>query len=145
MIEEKTRTVCFFKNTCHHCHNDIEYPLLGDFSYGEVIFQTIDAQHFALAVLIDNKTFAFIRDSLKTLKDKKADPQHILARVADPLSGFEFTNHILCPICRHKQRNFIDNFRKRLVEIPVGTWHAFESLSEENRFQLVSEIITGKI
>jgi hypothetical protein len=29
-----------FRNTCHKCYNDIEFPLLGNLSDGEMIFQT---------------------------------------------------------------------------------------------------------
>ena len=140
-----TKTVYFFKNTCPHCYNDIEYPLLGDFSYGEIIFQTTNAQQFALAVLIDNNTFKFICDFLETSNSKGVDPHYILARLADTLDGQEFTSHTLCPICKHRQRNFMDNFRKRMQDIPFVTWHAFESITEENKGQLISEIINNKI
>ena len=145
MIKEKNRFVYYYKNECPHCFNNIEYPLLGDFIYGELIFQTTDAQQFALAVLIDNVTFKFICDFLKTFKNKNADPQEILARVADPLNDMEFITDIICPICRHKQRNYIDNFRKRLQEIPLVTWDNFENISEEDKLELISEIITGKV
>jgi len=52
--------------------------VLDDFSYGELIFQTIDGQDFCIALLIDNPSFEFIEEVLKNdkeLKHKKVDPQ----------------------------------------------------------------------
>ena len=80
-IVNKARTVYNFKNTCHNCFNDIGFPRPGDFSYGELIFQTKDGQDFRIAELIDNKTFDFITTTLKSdkeLKHKKEDAQKIL-------------------------------------------------------------------
>ena len=94
---------------------------------------------------IDNNTFKFICDFLETSNSKGVDPHYILARLADTLDGQEFTSHTLCPICKHRQRNFMDNFRKRMQDIPFVTWHAFESITEENKGQLISEIINNKI
>lgn len=99
----KTRTVYNFLNTCNKCFNDIEYPLLGDFSYGELIFQTTDGQDFFLVELINNKTFDFICTFLKNKagqKIRKADPQKILALLADKGKGKEFAiDYPICPIC----------------------------------------------
>ena len=73
-----------------------------------MIFQTKDAKDFYIAVLIDNKTFDFIADILKTNKDfksRKADPQKILALIADKVDNKEFTTDFpICPICKSKQR-----------------------------------------
>ena len=83
-VTYQTKRVYDFKNTCQYCFNDIEFPLLGDFSYGEIILQTIDGQDFYVAELIENKTFSFIVEHLKADKkqiDKELDPQKILAVV----------------------------------------------------------------
>jgi len=42
-----SRAVIFFKNTCSSCFNDVGIPLLGDFAYGEFIYQTSDGHNYA--------------------------------------------------------------------------------------------------
>ena len=144
-VGKHTREIYFFRNTCHRCFNDVEIPSLGDFAYGELIFQTTNAQDFALVTLIDNKTFSFIINALETLKNKKTDPQYVLARLADPLNGKEFTIDRLCPICRHKQRHFVDYIKTSSKKLPFVSWNSFEDLNEENKIQLIKEIVSNKI
>lgn len=145
VVTKDTRETYFFKNTCHHCFNDIEYPSLGDFSYGELIFQTTDAKDFAIATLIDNITFASVTNILKSINNKKSDPQNILARLADPLNNQEFTKDTLCPICRHKQGYFTDLVRTNSKELSFVTWNKFESLIHQDKLILIMEIINAKI
>ena len=141
----KTQTAYNFRNTCHKCFNDIEFPLLGDFAYGEIIFQTKDAKDFYIAVLIDNKTFDFIADILKTNKDfksRKADPQKILALIADKVNNKEYTTDFpICPICKSKQRSFGDGNRTTQIELGFATWKEFESLSQESKLNKLQEVI----
>ena len=141
----KTQTAYNFRNTCHKCFNDIEFPLLGDFAYGEMIFQTKDAKDFYIAVLIDNKTFDFVTEVLehnKDLKNKKADPQKILALIADKVDNKEFTtDYPICPICKSRQRSFGDNIRTTKVELGFATWTDFESLSHERKLARLQEVI----
>ena len=141
----KTRTAYNFRNTCLNCFNDIEFPLLGDFAYGEIIFQTKDAKGFCIAVLIDNKTFDFITEVLehnKDFKSKKADPEKILALIADKVDGKEFTtDYPICPICKSRQRSYGDNIRTTKIELGFATWTAFESLSQEGKLTKLQEVI----
>ena len=141
----KTQTAYNFRNTCYKCFNDIEFPLLGDFAYGEMIFQTKDAKDFYIAVLIDNKTFDFITEVLQhntNFKAKKADPQKILALIADKVDNKEFTtNYPICPICKSRQRSFGDNIRTTKIELGFATWTDFESLSQESKLAKLKEII----
>ena len=141
----KTRTAYNFRNTCHSCFNDIEFPLLGDFDYGEIIFQTKDAKDFYIAVLIDNKTFDFITEALehnKEFKNKKADPQQILVLIADKVDNKEFTtDYPICPICKSRQRSFGDNIRTTKIELSFATWTDFESLSQEGKLTRLKEVI----
>lgn len=137
----KTQTAYNFRNTCHKCFNDIELPLLGDFAYGEIIFQTKDAKDFYIGVLIDNKTFDFIKEVLQHNKDfqnRKADPHKILALIADK----EFTTDFpICPICKARQRSFDDNIRTTKIELRFATWTEFESLSQESKLSKLQEVI----
>ena len=140
---ENTTTVYKFRNTCYKCWNDIEFPLLSDFTYGEVIFQTKDAQDFYVAVLIDNKTFDFITDFLQDKKRlKKADPQKILAQIADKVNNQEFTTHFpICPVCKARKRYFTDNIRTTKIELGYATWTDFESLSQENKLRRLRGVL----
>ncbi len=144
-LDNKTQTVYNFKNTCHNCFNDIEYPLLSDFSYGELIFQTKDGQDFGIAVLIDNITFEFVVQTLKKDKElerKKVDPQKILTLVADKLNNKEFTtDYPICPICKKRQRHFNDNVRTTKRELNFVTWHDFENLTSDDKIKRIKEAI----
>jgi hypothetical protein len=141
----KTQTAYNFRNTCQKCFNDIEFPLLGDFAYGEMIFQTKDAKDFYIAVLIDNKTFDFIVDFLENNKDfkgRRADPQKILTLIADKVDNKEFTtDYPICPICKARQKSFGDNIRTTKIELDFATWTEFESLSQENKLSKLQEVI----
>lgn len=144
-VVNKTQTVYNFKNTCYNCFNDIEFPLLGDFSYGELVFQTKDGQDFCLAVLIDNPTFDFIVETLKNdkeLKHKKVDPQKILTLVADKVNDKDFTtDYPICPICKKKQRQFNDNIRTSKKELHFATWSGFEKLTNDDKKKRIKEAI----
>ena len=141
----KTKTAYNFRNTCHKYFNNIDFPILGDFAYGEVIFQTKDANDFYIAVLINNNTFDFITDTLKhnkEFKDKKADPQKILALLADKIENKEYTtDYPICPICKSRQRNFGDNIRTNKIELGVVTWMDFETLSQDDKLSKLHEVI----
>ena len=140
-VVNKTQTVYNFRNTCYNCFNDIEFPLLGDFSYGELIFQTKDGQDFGIAVLINNATFNFIIDTLKKdkeLEHNKVDPQKILTLVADKLDNKEFTSdYPICPICKKRQRHFNDNVRTSKRELNFVTWRDFESLTPDDKMKRI--------
>jgi hypothetical protein len=143
-VEIKTKPVYNFRNTCSNCFNDIEFPLLGDFSYGELIVQTKDGQDFGVLTLIDNPALAFIENTLMSdaeLNQKKADPQKILTLVADTLNGKEFTtDYPICPICRERQKHFNDNKRTRKKELPLATWNDFEKLTQAGKIGRIKEV-----
>jgi hypothetical protein len=142
---DRTRTAYNFRNTCHKCYNDIEFPLLGDFAYGEMIFQTKDAKDFYIAVLIDNKTFDFVVAILKqdkAFQNKKLDPQKILALIADKADNKEFiTDFPICPICKSRLRSFGDGNRTTQIELGLATWTEFENLSKQGKLSRLKEVI----
>jgi hypothetical protein len=141
----KTKTVYNFLNTCNKCFNDIEYPLLGDFSYGELIFQTSDGLDFFIVELIDNKTLDFIYAFLNSKvgqKISKADPQKILALLADKVEGKEIAiDYPICPNCKRKQNHFNDNIRTTKRQIGFATWTNFESLTVDNKTRRLEDIL----
>ena len=142
---ERTRIVFNFKNTCQSCFNDIEFPLLGDFSYGETIFQTTDGQDFYIAILIDNASLDFVSTILKTdseLKQRKIDPQRILAILADKVDGKEFTIHYpICPICKHEIKHYSDDSKTGEKELPFASWNDFEKLTNDQKISLIKEAV----
>ncbi|HRI20140.1 MAG TPA: hypothetical protein PLA68_04280 [Panacibacter sp.] len=143
-VNNKTQTVYNFKNTCYRCFNDIEIPLLGDFAYGELIFQTKDGQDYFVAILIDNAIFDFIVETLtndEELKHKKVDPQKILTLLADKINGIGFTtDYPICPICKRRQNHFNDNIRTTERELHFATWNDFENLTHDNKIKQIKEV-----
>jgi len=142
----KTRTAYNFRNICHKCFNDIEFPLLGDFAEGEIIFQTKDAKDFYIAVLIDNKSLDFIIDFLKQDKNFKEDntavSQRMLALIADKVDNKELTTDFpICPICKSRQRSFGDGNRTTQIELRFASWSHFESLTQERKLIKLKEVI----
>jgi len=139
------RTVHNFKNTCQNCSNDIEFPLLGDFAYGEIIFQTKDAKDFYIAVLIDNNTFSFITETLqrnKELTNKEVDPKKVLALLADKVNNKELTaDYPLCPICGILLTSYGDNIRTTTREIAYASWGEFERLEPDYKIELIKKAI----
>ena len=143
----KRKTAYNFKNTCQKCYNDIEFPLLGDFSYGEVIFQTKDGQEFYIAELINNKTYHFISEYLNTdqeLKSKRTDPQRILIIVADKSTDKEFaTEYPICPNCKSVQIYYTDNVRTSKSELHYATWNHFEQLKDNDKIEEIRKAAIG--
>jgi hypothetical protein len=143
----KKITVYNFLNTCYKCFRRIEYPLLGDFSYGQLLFQTKDGQDYFFVELIDNMTFKFICDFLSSktgVKIGKANPQKILALLADKVNGKEFTtDYPICPKCKRKQIWYNDNNRTSKRQIGFASWVDFENLSTEAKENKLEHIITS--
>jgi hypothetical protein len=144
-VTNHTKTVYNFKNTCQKCFNYIEFPLLGDFSYGEIILQTKDAQDFYVAELINNETFNFIVEHLQGDKEplqKKADAQKVLTRVADKPNGKEFSADFpICPICKNKQNHYSDNVRTSTRELLFVTWNDFQKLTKSDKVEQIRKAV----
>ncbi len=142
---KRTQTVYNFKNTCDNCFNDIEFPLLGDFTEGQLIFQTLDAQDFCIASLVNNLTFDFIIEALekdKQLVFNRVDAKKILIFIADKLHNQGFAlDYPICPICKKTPRHFNDNIRTNKRELNFVTWHNFENLTLTEKTKRVEEAI----
>ena len=148
-VSKLTKTIYNFKNTCKKCCNDIEFPLLGDFSYGEIILQTKDGRDFYIAELIDNEVFKFIVEYLQKdqqLLPKKADPQKVLTLVADKQDGkfFSMEYHI-CPICKSKQNHYSDNSRTNTIELAFATWNEFQQLTDKEKVEQIRKAVNKLI
>lgn len=145
-VDIKTRTVYNFKNTCDNCFNDIEFPILGDFAEGEIMFQTKDGKDFYIAVLIGNKNLDFITNTLKQDKqfsNREINPQKILALIADKVDNKELTaDYPICPICKARQKRYGDNMRTNKTEVKYASWFDFENLSPENKVQRTKKAVS---
>ena len=138
----KSRSIYFFLNTCQNCANDIEIPLLGDFSYGEIILQTSDGKDFLVAVLIDNDTFGHIDQAIVKSGKKNIDSQKILSKLADPFNGKTFTDsYPICPKCCSKLRHYNDDNKTTRHIINYATWNNFEALTVDRKAEKLSELI----
>ena len=139
------RPVYNFRNTCQNCCNDIQFPLLGNFSEGEIIFQTKDGKDFYIAVLIGNKTLDFVKNFLKQNKellDKETESQKVLALLADKINNKEFTTYYpICPICKAQLRMYGDILRTNKIEIGYAAWTEFESLPESEKIERIKKAV----
>jgi hypothetical protein len=136
--EDNKRTVCFFKGFCYRCISRIEFPLLGDFAYGEDIFQTIDGKKFYIAELLKNKV---VLDEIKAvLKDEKYDLRKIEILVADQPGGNPFSTDILCPKCARSLWVMpLDNVKTSERSLNNVTWTSYLSKTKEEREQIIKE------
>lgn len=142
---QRTRTVYNFKNTCQNCFNDIELPLLGEYSEGEVILQTKDGQDFYIAELIENTTFDFIVKALNDgveIKREEADASKVLTLLADRINGKEFIlDYPICPICKKRLTYFTDNLRTTQKGLRFATWTDFESLTRGEKINRIKKVV----
>jgi hypothetical protein len=133
------RSIAFFKTTCGQCFNDVEIPLLGDFSYGEFIFQTTDGQEFFVGVFIDNKTVDEVKSALK---GETYDLYAIMTQLADKRNNKSFsTVYPICPNCKRKIRYYTDNDKTTEKEAHYVTWADFQSKNEDEKKEAVLELI----
>ena len=138
----KQRNIYYFQNTCNNCYNNIEIPLLGDFSYGELIFQTLDGKDFLIADLIDNKTFSKIEKITNESRNNQIGSQKILTKLADPFKGKAYSETFpICPICRKELRRYNDNKKTTRHIINYVSWSEFENLSIEKQNKRIEELI----
>lgn len=129
------RTVVFFKNTCGRCFNDIEIPLLGDFAYGEFIFQTTDGQDFFLGQFIDNDA---VKDVQEILNGKLYDLYTIMTRLADKKDNKTFsTAYPICPNCTKTITCYSDNNRTIERQIEPATWTDFQRKDKNEKLKIV--------
>ena len=143
-VDNKTKKLYNFKNTCDNCFNDIEFPILGDFAEGEIMFQTKDGEDFYVAVLLGNRTLNFITNTLKQdkqLSNEEVNPQKILAFVADKPNNKELTaDYPICPICKARQERYSDNIKTNKIEVKYASWFDFEKLSQENKIARIKKV-----
>ena len=147
--QTRGRSVRFFTNTCTTCANNVGVPLLSDFAYGEMIFQTDNGKDFAYAEVIAEDAWSIIAGICENefgLGRKKPSPKlqvfHCVAiRCADPLDGRPYTTHFpLCPRCGAKLTSYGDNQIHHDGHVPRATWQRFMSLSPEARKSLVRKL-----
>ena len=85
-----------FEAKCAKCASQFDHPTFGDFTYGEIIFYTIDGKQKAWA-----SAFATFPQRVKSMLDssRPKDFWGILASFADPIMGQKLVAHLVCPNC----------------------------------------------
>jgi hypothetical protein len=143
----KTKSVYLFRNTCHNCYNNIEFPLLGNFGDDyEFILQTIDGKDFCIGTLVNNEAVNFIDNYLQEKGiegiSKSIYTRKILSLIADKLNNKEFARDFpICPICQKLQKSYGDDTRTLITELNYASWNDFEQLDRDKRLKRIKEII----
>lgn len=140
-----TRSVYLFKNTCNNCNNDIEFPLLGNFTDYEFELQTIDGKDYCIGVIANNPTFDFVDNYLQ---DKGIENfqratyiRQILRSLADRIYNKEFSKYYpICPICQKLQTNYNDDVRTVIKDLSYASWNDFEKLSVDEKLMKLEEV-----
>jgi len=140
----KTRSVYFFKNTCHNCNNDIEFPLLGNFADNEFLMQTIDGKDYCIGIIVDNPTFNFVDNYLQ---DKGVEGfqratyiKQILRLLADRTYNKEFSkSYPICPICQKLQTSYNDDVKTIVRDLSYASWNDFDKLSLDKKLIKLKE------
>ena len=85
-----------FEAKCARCASQFDHPIFGDFTYGEIIFYTIDGKQKAWA-----SAFSAFPQRVKSMIDSSRSRQFwdILASFADPIMGQKLVARIVCPNC----------------------------------------------
>jgi hypothetical protein len=144
---EAGRDVMHFQNTCSNCCNDVVLPILGDFAFGEILFQSTDARAFAIVDLIGNKVFDEVCQALdrqSIIGDVRADiAQPILCDLSDEFNGLRYSmDYPRCPLCGHKLSSWSDEHRVGMCHLPFPQWTAFMKNSPECRMEILDRLIT---
>ena len=144
------RSVRFFRNTCPHCNNDVGIPLLGDFAYGEFIYQTDDGRSYAYVSAIDHPAWvrmnAIFKGAAGMSLDQNNDDiriyQIVLIRCADLHEGRRYsTNFPLCSMCGGKIKCYSDDVIMFDAEVQDATWNEFLSTSDADQYRKVLALI----
>jgi hypothetical protein len=141
----KTRSVYFFKNTCHNCDNDIEFPLLGNFADYEFLMQTIDGRDFCIGVIVDNPTFDFVDNNLQSKEladfERATTIRQILRLLADKMHNKEFSkSYPICPVCQKLQTSYNDDVRTVVRDLNYASWNDFDKLSLDGKLIRLNEV-----
>jgi hypothetical protein len=147
------RNVRFFRNTCPTCFNDVGIPLLGNFAYGEFVYQTDDGKNYAYVSSFTEQAWERIAAVLREHAGMKLDKndgditlyQHIMIRCADPINGRQFTTTFpLCPKCGGKITSYGDNTTMFDKHVDDATWKAFMQYKPEQQVARVMEILKNE-
>ncbi|MFN6114851.1 MAG: hypothetical protein ACK46C_03125 [Flavobacteriales bacterium] len=143
---EAGRDIMHFRNTCSHCCNDVEIPILSDFAYGEILFQSADARSFAIVDLINNSVFDEVLQAL----EKRAISESVRAEIAQPMlcdlsdeiNGQPYsTIYPRCPLCGQKMSFWSDEHRVGMRHLPAPQWSGFTENSPERRMVILDSLI----
>ncbi len=140
------RQVRFFTNFCGVCIHNVSIPVLGDFSYGELILQTKDGKDFGYAQIISEEAWSLISTICEQecgFNPKNINPelsifQSVAVSCADELNAKQYSKEFpLCPNCGAKLSSYNDDLIDYDADIPVVTWTHFMGLTKDKQKNMV--------
>ncbi|MCC6271775.1 MAG: hypothetical protein IT190_10895 [Microbacteriaceae bacterium] len=127
-FEAFMRAIATFEAKCGDCGHCFPHPSLGDLSYGEKLFCTLDGSSYAYA-----SAFTAFGQRVSALKKPEAAGEYwaILASLADPISGRPLSHRIHCPQCSSGNLASWDGRKLGVVQVPDATFVSATNLSSE--------------
>jgi hypothetical protein len=128
------------KAKCKSCGLNFSAPLLSDFSYGEFVYSSQNAQRYQYLFAINNMTWDFVQSVLTVdfkikAKDTGGIIQRVMGLIADGDGKVDFYQNekVLCPSCgrdaKIQDRDSLTGF----AEIDEMTFDRFERLTTEEK------------
>jgi len=149
-----SRIVRFFENFCPNCCRNVGIPLLGDFAYGEFLYQTEDGAQFTYLNTFDEEGWDRIEEIFKVnahisldKNNKKIDIfQNVVKKCADKFEGKSYSTEFpLCPECGNKINSYSDEIMMFDKELKKASWSEFMSLSPDDQVAKVLNQIEEEI
>jgi hypothetical protein len=140
--------VRFFEASCHVCGHKFSMPLLSDFSYGEFTFHGEKHAVFGFLSAHEEPAWQDIESRLRqvgllAISPTRSNIEHfhrVIAASADAISGQQLVPFPVCPSCGARSVAYGDSKQLNIREIPRVTFHKYQSLSNEMKFQRLGEL-----
>lgn len=143
-----TYQVRMFRADCRHCRRDFRIPLLGDFSYGQLILHGTRGAVFGYLSALGCPAFEDIRSRLLAIAGWREFPrseisrfQEVMASCADEIGGQPLGLEPVCPFCRSAAVDcYGDSKPVATDEIRGVTFTGYQSLSDSAKTQKLAEL-----
>jgi hypothetical protein len=143
-----THKVRFFSANCQTCGHRFSMPLLGDFSYGQFIFQGERQRVFGYLAALDEPAWEDIDARLRRAallgnspSSSEIDHLHrVIAAAADSIAGQQLVPLPVCPLCGARSVAYGDSDPQGIHEIPSVTFQQYQSLSDSERSRRVEQL-----
>jgi len=143
-----THRVQFYEASCRHCRRTFSIPLLGDQSYGQLIFHGEKGNVYGYLSSFEEPTWEDItgrlgRAGLFTSSKSRVDIEHlqrVIAASADPISGQGLVLLPVCPGCRSQSVEYGDSKPLDIRQIPGVTFSAYQMHPDVNRTDMLRQL-----